>query len=232
MRHRPDCAVDDTRPPVAPTVVLATATRAGTAASATTPVDVAWNAGSDQDQFSNPRALAGYRVFRKLAPAGVPVDVSGLLASTALTFTDTGAAANVAYLYSVTSVDLTNNTSASADVGATTFSSFRSNVNPIWAARGCAAAGCHGGPAAPALGGTAAQNLAAIGTARTTPNPGVANAKLLCWPAGQCPSMVAPLTHTGGMPLTQTIPPADPVTAQQIAYAQIYKWISEGAVDN
>ena len=236
-------SVDDTQAPVAPSTVTPTAQRAGSGASATTPVQITWSAGSDTDQFGNPRNLLGYQVQRRSSPAGVLTNIGSVVAAASTrSVTDTSAAPNQTYYYSVVAIDgaAPPNRTSSSQVSVTTFSSFRVNVNPIWStsldsAPTCTT--CHNAQA-PVLNGAgteaaAAQNFATL----TSPVPlyiatsDPENGLLPCWPSRTCPAPSAN-NHTGGTALSKLLPPSIPTTDKQMAYQQILKWIQEGAVNN
>lgn len=221
--------VPDTVAPTAPSITSAVVGSAGTGASADFRITLVWTAAQDQDQFGNPRPLAGYQVYRRLSSSSIETPVGS---PTTTSFIDTSPLPNTAYTYRVAAIDGSNNRTFSAPVARTSYSSYRANINSIWTTsldgrQTCASAGCH------ILGG-AGQTLGDLrldqnATANYLQVRGKVNIGTLpCWPNQSCPP--AGNAHTGSQALSSVNGVG--AEARFEAYQRISKWIAEGALDN
>lgn len=222
--------VADTQPPTAPTNVILTPTHSPAAGNTSTPVTVAWTAATDTDQFGNPQALFGYQVQRRTSPAGAATTFNPN-PLTALSYTDTTAASNTTYYYTVVAIDQSNLRTPSTQVSVVTDSSFRNDVVGIFSTSldgrsTCASAGCHDTSTVskPKLTGTATEIFNELDSRinRTTPTAG----RFPCYPSFTCTA-----NHSGGEAL---VAPGSSTSGAQrrSAYDRIIKWITEGADNN
>jgi hypothetical protein len=203
------------------------------AGNTSTPVQIAWTAATDKDQFNNVRPIFGYQVERRTTALGAATTFNPSPV-TALTFTDTTANSNTTYFYTVVAIDQAGLRTSSAQGSVLTHSSFHNDIVGFFddALDGNATCvSCHAfAVPEPNLTGTDAQIHAQLATRVNTATP-----ELGLFPCRPSLTCVPPLAHSGGDALVKpTGTPADNAgnAQRRNAYLQIIKWISEGAANN